>query len=70
MYVNQFFCAILTVKYSTFFYDQKFVRDFPWKTFSLGCFILEPCVTHFNEAAYSKTYTTVKRLNEKSGRIP
>ena len=62
MYVKQFFRNLLTVKSSTFFSDQKCVCDFPWKTFHLRCFIFKPCVTHFNDVTYSKTYTTVKGL--------
>ena len=65
MYVNQFFRALLTVKCSTFFSDQKCVCNFPWKAFHLRCFIFKPCVTHFNDATYSKTYTTVKGLPKR-----
>ena len=68
MYVNQFFRARSTVRCFTLFYEQKCVRDFPWKAFYLRCFIFNPCVTHFNEATYSKTHYCEKAY-EKSGRI-
>ena len=66
MYVNQFFRARSTVKcFFTFFSDQKCVRNFPWRPFHLRCFIFNPCATHFNEATYSKTFTTVKRFTKR-----
>ena len=65
MYVNQFLHALLTVECSTFLSDQKSVRDFPWKAFHLRCFFFKSCVTHFNDATYSKTCTTVGRLAER-----
>ena len=51
MYVNQFFRALLAVKWSVFFSDQKCVHGF---------------ISHFNETTYSKPYTIVKKTYEKS----
>ena len=67
MYFYHFFRALSTVKCSTTFpSDQKFVCEFPWKTFHLRCFILKPSVTHLNEATYSKVYyATVKNLRKE-----
>ena len=63
MLTNYF--ALFDCQSSTFFSDQKCVCNFPWKTIHRRSFIFKPCVTHFNDATYSKACTTVKRLAKR-----